>query len=187
VLDIKVLRDDPQAAREAALKKRMPDRAAAVDRALELDAELRLLIPKLDAMRAEQKAASKELGKLTPAEREAFLAGQKAKKAEVQQLEEREKLLSASNGDLRARSEKKEAELKSSFEMREAEFSVNGVSAYLRLTEPLPAGTRITVVNRVGKTWYDRGLTTATSGVTLLENATPIAKFIAEKTTSIPE
>jgi hypothetical protein len=72
-------------------------------------------------------------------------------------------------------------------EIREAEFSVDGVSAYLRLTEPFPAGTRITVVKRVGKTWYDRGLTTATSGVTLLENTTPIAKFIAEKTTSIPE
>jgi hypothetical protein len=72
-------------------------------------------------------------------------------------------------------------------EILEAEFSVNGTSVYLRLTEPLPAGTRITVVKRVGKTWYDRGLTTATSGVTLLENATPIAKFIAEKTTSIPE
>jgi hypothetical protein len=69
----------------------------------------------------------------------------------------------------------------------EAEFSVNGTSAYLRLTEPLPAGTRITVVKRVGKTWYDRGATTATSGVSLLENSTPIAKFIAEKTTSIPE
>ena len=95
MLDIKVLRDDPQAAREAALKKRMPDRAAAVDRALELDAELRLLIPKLDAMRAEQKAASKEMGKLTPAEREAFLVGQKAKKAEIQILEEREKQLKA--------------------------------------------------------------------------------------------
>jgi hypothetical protein len=72
-------------------------------------------------------------------------------------------------------------------EILEAEFSVNGISSYLRLTEPLPAGTRITVVKRLGKTWYDRGVTTATSGVTLLENATPIAKFIAEKTTSLPE
>lgn len=72
-------------------------------------------------------------------------------------------------------------------EILEAEFSVNGISAYLRLTEPLPAGTRITVVKRIGKTWYDRGATTATSGVTLLENVTPIAKFIAEKTTSLPE
>jgi hypothetical protein len=72
-------------------------------------------------------------------------------------------------------------------EILEAEFSVNGTSAYLRLTEPLPAGTRITVVKRLGKTWYDRGATTATSGVTLLDNETPIAKFIAEKTTSLPE
>ncbi len=95
MLDIKVLRDDPEAARQAARKKRMPDRAAAVDRALELDGELRLLIPKLDGMRAEQKAASKEMGKLTPAERESFLAGQKAKKQEIQQLEEREKQLKA--------------------------------------------------------------------------------------------
>jgi seryl-tRNA synthetase len=95
VLDIKVLRDDPEAARQAARKKRMPDRAAAVDRALELDGELRLLIPKLDGMRAEQKAASKEMGKLSPAERESFLAGQKAKKQEIQLLEEREKQLKA--------------------------------------------------------------------------------------------
>jgi hypothetical protein len=72
-------------------------------------------------------------------------------------------------------------------ETQEAEFSVNGTSAYLRLTESLPAGTRITVVKRVGKTWYDRGLTTATSGITLLENVSPIAKFIAETTTSLPE
>jgi len=95
VLDIKVLRDDPEAARQAARKKRMPDRAAAVDRALELDGELRLLIPKLDGMRAEQKDASKEMGKLSPAERESFLAGQKAKKQEIQLLEEREKQLKA--------------------------------------------------------------------------------------------
>jgi hypothetical protein len=45
----------------------------------------------------------------------------------------------------------------------------------------------MTVVKRVGKTWYDRGETTATNGETLLENTSPIAKFIAEKTTSIPE
>ena len=95
MLDIKVLRDDPEAARQAARKKRMPDRAAAVDRALELDGELRLLIPKLDGMRAEQKAASKEMGKLSPTERESFLAGQKAKKQEIQLLEEREKQLKA--------------------------------------------------------------------------------------------
>ena len=57
MLDIKVLRDDPQAAREAALKKRMPDRAAAVDRARAVDAELRAMLPKLDALRSEAASA----------------------------------------------------------------------------------------------------------------------------------
>ncbi len=69
----------------------------------------------------------------------------------------------------------------------EAEFAVNGIDNYLRLTEPLPAGTRITVIKRMGKSWYDRGLTTATSGASLLENDTAIAKFIAQKSTSLPE
>ena len=69
----------------------------------------------------------------------------------------------------------------------EAEFSVDGTSAYIRLTSPVTAGTRITVIKRVGKTWYDRGDTTASSGASLLENSSPIAKFIAQKTTSLPE
>ena len=69
----------------------------------------------------------------------------------------------------------------------EAEFSVDGISSYIRLTDPIPAGTRITVIKRTGRTWYDRGVTTASNGVTLLENNTAIAKFIAQKTTSLPE
>jgi hypothetical protein len=39
----------------------------------------------------------------------------------------------------------------------EAEFSVDGASPYIQLTEKVPAGTRITVIRRTGKTWYDRG------------------------------
>ena len=77
----------------------------------------------------------------------------------------------------------------------EAEFSVDGVNygttqkpvGYIRLTDPLKPGTRITIIRRLGKTWYDNGTSTATSGVTLLDNATPISKFIAQKTTSLPE
>ena len=69
----------------------------------------------------------------------------------------------------------------------EAEFSVDGTSAYIRLTSPEPAGTRITIIKRTGKTWYDRGLTTASDGKSLLENSTPIAKFIADKSTKLPE
>lgn len=69
----------------------------------------------------------------------------------------------------------------------EAEFSVDGTSAYIRLTSALPAGTRVSVIRRTGKIWYERGATTASNGVTLLENETPIANFIAQKTTKLPE
>lgn len=95
MLDIKVLRENPEAARAGALKKRLPDRAAAVDRVLQIDAELRALTPKLDAMRSEQKSASKALGRLSPEEREAFLGKQREQKHQIGQLEEQEKQLRA--------------------------------------------------------------------------------------------
>jgi hypothetical protein len=69
----------------------------------------------------------------------------------------------------------------------EAEFSVDGISNNIRLSDKLPAGTRVTVIKRIGKTWYENGTTTASNGVTLLDNNSPIAKFIAVKTTSLPE
>lgn len=69
----------------------------------------------------------------------------------------------------------------------EAEFSVNGTTAFIRLTDAVPAGTRITVIKRKGNTWYERGQTTATTGVALTENQTAIARFISKKTTSLPE
>jgi hypothetical protein len=72
-------------------------------------------------------------------------------------------------------------------QMQEAEFSVDGVSAQIRLTTVLPAGTRITVLQRQGKTWYARGSTTATDGVSLIYSDTAIARFIVEKTSTIPE
>ena len=69
----------------------------------------------------------------------------------------------------------------------EAEFSVDGSSAYIRLTTPIAAGTRISIISRTGRTWYERGENTASSGKTLLSNATPIAEFIAQRTTKLPE
>jgi hypothetical protein len=72
-------------------------------------------------------------------------------------------------------------------ETQEAEFSVDGATSQIRLTSALPAGTRVTVLRRQGKTWYSRGETTATDGVSLLYSDTTIARFIAEKTTAIPE
>ena len=95
MLDLKLVRENPDAVRAGAMKKRMPDRAAAVDRALAIDAELRGMLPRLDGMRSEQKNAGKEMGKLGPAEREAFLAKQKERKVELQAMEEKEKQLRA--------------------------------------------------------------------------------------------
>jgi len=95
MLDIRTLRDNPDAARAGAIKKHLPERAEAVDRALALDAELRSLVPKIDAMRSDQKSAGKQLGKLADAEREAFLVKQKELKAELHGLAERQKSLKA--------------------------------------------------------------------------------------------
>ena len=69
----------------------------------------------------------------------------------------------------------------------EAEFSVDGTNGSIRLTTAEAAGTRISIIKRTGKTFYDRGLTNATTGVTLLYNDNPVAKFIAGRTTDLPE
>jgi hypothetical protein len=69
----------------------------------------------------------------------------------------------------------------------EAEFSVSGNDTFIRLTNAPSAGTRITVIRKVGTSWYDKGLQTANSGISLLENDSKIAKFIADKVTRLPE
>lgn len=69
----------------------------------------------------------------------------------------------------------------------EAEFSVDGISKYIRLTTPATAGTRISVIRRTGQIWYERGETTASKGITLTDNNTPVARFIAQTTSKSPE
>jgi len=69
----------------------------------------------------------------------------------------------------------------------EAEFSVDGVSPYIRLTAPSTAGARITIIKRVGKTWYNQGATTASLGLSFADNTTPMITFIKEKSTQLPE
>ncbi|MDX6699611.1 MAG: seryl-tRNA synthetase [Solirubrobacteraceae bacterium] len=61
MLDVKQIRRDPDGAR-AALARRGAQVAARVDAVLELDARRRELLPDLEAIRAEQNAASKEIG-----------------------------------------------------------------------------------------------------------------------------
>jgi seryl-tRNA synthetase len=70
VLDIKLIRRDPEAVR-AALARRGSDAAAAVDQVLELDERWRGLTTQLEELRAEQNRASKgRTGAPTPEERE---------------------------------------------------------------------------------------------------------------------
>ena len=95
MLDIKVIRENPDLVKAGATKKRMPDRIAAIDQVLALDAEIRGLLPKLEGMRAEQKSAGKQIGKLGPQERELHLAGQRELKERLVALEEQEKALRA--------------------------------------------------------------------------------------------
>jgi hypothetical protein len=69
----------------------------------------------------------------------------------------------------------------------EAEFSVDGATPYIRLTKSAPAGTRITIIRKTGKLWYEKGESSASKGVTFLDNQTPIVKFIKEKSSEFPE
>jgi hypothetical protein len=69
----------------------------------------------------------------------------------------------------------------------EAEFSVDGINEYIRLTKPVEPGTRITVIRRVGKTWYDRGDTTVSNGASLSDATTAVARFLQNSSTELPE
>jgi len=68
-----------------------------------------------------------------------------------------------------------------------AEFSVDGQTPFVRLSETVPAGVRVTIIKRVGKVWYDTGNNSASSGITLFKNSGPIPTFIAKKNTRLPE
>jgi hypothetical protein len=67
----------------------------------------------------------------------------------------------------------------------EAEFSVDGTTNSIRLTEVPIAGSRITVIRRTGKTWYEIGDNAASKGITLSQNSTSIAKFLQQRTTKL--
>ena len=69
----------------------------------------------------------------------------------------------------------------------DAEFSVDGVTPYIRLTNPASAGLKIVVIRKQGKVWYDRGDSTATTGVTFLQNNNEIVEFISQKGSELPE
>jgi hypothetical protein len=69
----------------------------------------------------------------------------------------------------------------------EAEFSVDNENSYIRVTEPIPAGVRVTVIRRTGSTWYDKGENVASLGKTLWENNSQILRFVTQRSTELPE
>lgn len=92
MLDIRFVRDNADAVRAAAKKKRM---TVDVDAVLETDRKRRELVTRLEADRAEQNKLSKSIGAL-PADQRAKAAEQvKALKGRLKELEEQERVLDA--------------------------------------------------------------------------------------------
>lgn len=86
MLDIKLIRQDPELVKAAAAKKRIE---CDVDRLLALDAEWRELGLEVDGLRSEQKRAGKAIGQAPPEERAALAAAQKEQKEALKAREVR--------------------------------------------------------------------------------------------------
>jgi seryl-tRNA synthetase len=80
VLDIKLIRAQPDVVKAGARKKRI---ACDVDRILEIDKQWREMSTEVDSLRAEQKNASKLIGSAAPADRPRLAEEQKQKKADL--------------------------------------------------------------------------------------------------------
>jgi seryl-tRNA synthetase len=98
VIDLKTLREDPEAVR-ASQRARGED-ASLVDVLLDADESRRTAVSKADALRAEQKQVGKRVGKAEGAERDAALAearelAARVKEAEAEQTSSDERLLAA--------------------------------------------------------------------------------------------
>jgi len=102
VLDLKLIRDNPDMVRES-LARRGPGVADAVDRLLELDAARRSLVTEVDSLRAEQKRRGKEVAKAAPERRAEVLAGLKELSGQIDQGEERLRGVETELNDLLAR------------------------------------------------------------------------------------
>jgi seryl-tRNA synthetase len=99
VLDLKRIRDEPDAVR-AALQRRGADLAGAVDRVVELDRRRRELLPELEGLRAEQNEANARIRAAGEAqEREREIEAMRGVAARVKELEQ---ALAAVEPDLQA-------------------------------------------------------------------------------------
>ncbi|MCV7217761.1 serine--tRNA ligase [Mycobacterium crocinum] len=85
MIDLKLLRDDPDAVRRSQLSR--GEDPGLVDALLDADSARRAAISKADSLRAEQKAASKKVGSASPDERPALLEHAKELAAQVKLAE----------------------------------------------------------------------------------------------------
>ncbi|MGI9123722.1 MAG: serine--tRNA ligase, partial [Mycobacterium sp.] len=88
MIDLKLVREDPDAVRRSQLSR--GEDPARVDVLLEADIARRAAISAADTLRAEQKGASKSVGAASPEERPALLERAKALAAEVKDAESRQ-------------------------------------------------------------------------------------------------
>ena len=102
MLDLKLVRDDPERVK-AALAKRGPGAADQVDRLLEADADRRHLVTEVDALRGEQKRRGREVASAAPGEREQVLAGLKELSDRLAEAEARLRAAGAALAEVQAR------------------------------------------------------------------------------------
>jgi len=92
VLDLKLIRANPDLVKAGAKKKRIP---CDVDRILELDRQNRELMQAVDQMRARQRAFGKEVAQAEPSQRAALAQAQRTEKDELRAAEARQGELQA--------------------------------------------------------------------------------------------
>ncbi|MDQ4039122.1 MAG: serine--tRNA ligase [Actinomycetota bacterium] len=90
MIDLRVLRNKPELVRASLGARGMP--SSLVDDLLAADAARRAAVSKADALRSEQKAASKKIGSASKEERPALLAAAQDLAAQVKAVEEEERL-----------------------------------------------------------------------------------------------
>lgn len=87
MLDINLFRENPEVVRNALTRRQMD--ASVVDRVLELDAERRRLLTRVETLKAERNAVSKEIGRSKdPAERQAKIEAMRQVGEEIAALDE---------------------------------------------------------------------------------------------------
>ena len=87
MLDIKVIRHDPERVKAAARLKRI-DADAHIDRVLELDDERRAILEELEGLRAAQRTAGKEIAKLSGEDKAARIQEMNRSKERIKELDE---------------------------------------------------------------------------------------------------